>query len=79
MKGPNYAMKIMSTGGRILADDTCEDTVRRWKRNGEDLVKKFKYKLPFYWDFCYQHTVEDHNNLRHAPPSIEDTWMTDWW
>ena len=29
MKEPNYAMKIMSTGGRILADDICKGTIRR--------------------------------------------------
>ena len=43
------------------------------------MVKKFKYKLPFYWRFRYCHAVDDHNNLRHALPSIEDTWMTDRW
>ena len=24
-------------------------------------------------------SVEDCNNLRHALPSIEDTWLTYWW
>ena len=42
-------------------------------------MKKFKYKLPFDWHFCYRHTVDDHNNLRHSLPLIEDTWMTDQW
>ena len=42
-------------------------------------MKKFKYKLPFDWHFCSRHAVEDHNNLRNALPSIEDTWMTDRW
>ena len=72
-------MRMMYTGGRLLADDTCKDTVIRWKENGEDVVKKFKYKLPFYWNFCYQYTVDDHNNLSHTQPSIEDTWMTYCW
>ena len=43
------------------------------------MVKKFKYKLPFDWHFCSHHAVEDHNNLRNALPSIEDTWMIDRW
>ena len=60
-----------------MADDTCEDTVRRWKRNGEEMVKKFKYKLPFDWNFCYLHAVDDYNKFRHTLPSIDDTWMTD--
>ena len=53
--------------------------MRTLKKNLEDLVKKFRYKLPFYWHICYRHAVDVHNNLRHALPSIEDTWMTDWW
>ena len=43
------------------------------------MVKKFKYKLPFDWHFCSHLAVEDHNNLRNALPSIEDTWATDRW
>ena len=77
MKEPNYLMRMMATGGRLLADDTRKETVKRWNENGEDVVKKFKYKLPFDWHFRYQHTVNDHNNLIHALPSIEDTWVTD--
>ena len=42
-------------------------------------MKKFKYKLPFDWHFGSHHAVEDHNNLRNALLSIEDTWMTDRW
>ena len=30
MKDPHYVMRIMDTGGRLLADDTCKETVRRW-------------------------------------------------
>ena len=67
MKEPNYVMMMMmDTGGRLLVDDTCKETVRRWKGNGEDVVKKFKYKLPFGWHFRYRHAVDDLNNLRHA-------------
>ena len=51
MNEPTYVMRIMDTGVRLLADDTCKDTVRIWKENGEDVVKKFKYKLPFDWHF----------------------------
>ena len=42
-------------------------------------MKKFNHKLPFDWNFCYRHVVDDHNNLRRALPSIEDTWVTDRW
>ena len=43
------------------------------------MVNKFKYKLPFDWHFCYRHVVDDHKNLRHSLPSIEDTWVKYWW
>ena len=72
-------MRMMANGGRLLVDETCKGTVRRWKENGEDVVKKFKYKLPFDLHFCYCCAVDDHNNLRHTLPSIEDRWVTDWW
>ena len=42
MKEPDYVMRIMATGGRLLVDDTCKENLRRWKENGEDVVKKFK-------------------------------------
>ena len=76
-KEPNYVMRMMATSGRLLADETCKDTVRRWKENGEEVVKKFKYKLPCDWHFRYRHVVDDPNNLRHSLPSIEDPWVTD--
>ena len=47
MKEPNYLMR-MYTGGRLLEGDTCKETVRIWKENREDMVKKFKYNLPFH-------------------------------
>ena len=42
IKEPNNVMRIMSNGGRLLVDETCKETVIRWKENGEDVVKKFK-------------------------------------
>ena len=79
MKEPNYVTRMMATGVCLLADDTCNDTVRRWKENGEDVVKKFKYKLKFDWYFYYRHAVDDHNSLSHALPPIEYKWTTDRW
>ena len=73
MKEPYYVMRMMDTRGDLLADDICKETIRIWNNNGEDVVKKYKYKLPFDWNFRYHHTVDDHNNLRNVLPSIEDT------
>ena len=68
VKEPNYVMRMMATSGRLVTDDTCKQTVRRWKENGEYEVKKFNYKLLFHWNFRYHDSVDDHNNLRHALP-----------
>ena len=68
MKETNHVMSMMDTGGRLLADDTCKETVRRWKENAEDVVNKFKYKLPCDWHFCYRHAVGNYNNLRQSLP-----------
>ena len=34
MKENIYVMRMMATGGRLLADDVCRETVRRWNENG---------------------------------------------
>ena len=65
---PNYVMRMMANGERLLADDICKETVRIWKENGEKVVNKFKYKLLFDWYFRYRHTIEYHTNLRNALP-----------
>ena len=62
-----------------MADETCKDTVRRWKENVENVVNKFKYKLRFDWHFHYVHVVDDQNILRYALISIEYKWVTGWW
>ena len=40
MKDPAYVTIMMSTGVRILVDDTRKGTVRIWKENGEDVMNK---------------------------------------
>ena len=79
MREPDYIMSMMATGGRLLADETCKQTKRSWLENGVQRVKEFVYALPFDWHFRYRHAVDDHNNLRHAVPSIEETWVTTRW
>ena len=75
MKEPDYVMKIMATGGALTADDTCKATFRGL---GDDRID-FQYKKPFDWHFRYRHIVDDHNNLRHALPSLEAGWLTERW
>ena len=56
-----------------------QEDCEKMEGNGEDVVKKFNYKLPFDWNCNYRHAVDDHNKFRHSLPSIEDTWVTDRW
>ncbi len=78
MKEPDYVMKIMGTGGSLVTEG-CKETRRKWTDGNESHSKTFTYTRPFHWHFCYGHIVDDHNNLRHSLPSIEDTWRTDRW
>ena len=73
-------MKIMSTySGLIEADDQKESVRKFTAADGSERVVRFKYAEPFSNHFKYCHTVDDHNNLRHAVPSLEGTWWTYRW
>ena len=80
MKEPDYVMRMMATGGPMSVIETCKETVRKcWMDNGVEVVRRFKYACPFDWHLRYRHAVDDHNNLRHGLPSIEDSWITQRW
>eukprot|EP00956_Cyclotella_meneghiniana_P035814 scaffold118478_cov62-Cyclotella_meneghiniana.AAC.7 len=67
MKEPDYVMKIMATGGVLQSDDSCKTA----QRGNGATATSFQYTKPFDWHFRYRHAVDDHNNLRHAVPSLE--------
>jgi hypothetical protein len=79
MKEPDYIMKMLACGGMLQALDSCKETVRHWMEDGVKVVQRFWYMCPFDWHFRYRHAVDDHNNLRHVMPSIEDSWVTMRW
>jgi hypothetical protein len=80
MKDSGYTMKIMSTYGSLLVKDGQRDSIRTYTNAaGQNVTKKFKYTEPFANHFLYRHCVDDHNNLRHAGVSIEETWRTHRW
>jgi hypothetical protein len=79
MKEPDYVMRMMATGEPMSALESCKETVRKWMENGVEVVRRFRYACPFDWHFRYRHAVDDHNNLRHGLPSIEDSWTTHRW
>ena len=79
MKEPDYVMKIMSTYGGLLVKEGQRVSKRVFKEGNEEKKMEFKYTEPFSNHFDYRHIIDDHNNLRHATPSIEETWRTHRW
>jgi hypothetical protein len=80
LKDAGYTMKIMSTYGSLLVSDGQKDSIRHYKNEaGQNVTTRFKYMEPFANHFLYRHCVDDHNNLRHAGVSIEETWRTHRW
>ena len=72
-------MKTMATWMTLEELDGA-DTRREYKgRDGESLARIFKYRQPFGLHFRYRHQVDDQNNRRHAPISIERTRATKFW
>ena len=61
--------------GGLVSDEFCK---MAYRGNGPNRISS-KYTKPFDWHFRYRHCVDDHNNLRHSLPSIEDTWVTQRW
>eukprot|EP00804_Cyclotella_cryptica_P001269 CCRYP_012764-RA/>CCRYP_012764-RA protein AED:0.37 eAED:0.03 QI:0/0/0/0.5/1/1/4/0/472 len=59
MKEPDYAMRIMATGGVLAEDDSCRVTYRG---SGEDRTT-FRYKKPFDWHFRELERGETHDDL----------------
>jgi hypothetical protein len=79
MKEPDYVMRLMATGGPLGSTDECRETERRCTEGDQDVKRKFIYMCPYNWHFCYRHAVDHHNNLRHATPAVEESWITMRW
>ena len=57
-----------------------QGTQRRYKGAGGQLVtKQFNYHGVFRNYFNYRHQVDDNNNWRHSPISVERTWSKKYW
>ncbi len=76
MKEPDYVMQIMATGGALCTVGGKEVKQVYTDSNNQVKTTSFHYAKPFEWHFRYRHAVDDHNNLRHAVPSIEGTFLT---
>ena len=73
-KEPDYTSMIMSTYGCLMEQGKLQS--RRMK----DGAKTFScYTQCFFNHFCYQHVVDDHNNIHMMDPCIEKRWSTMMW
>ena len=73
-------MVLMMITYGMLEQLEGSDTQRRYKGAGGELVpKRFNYRDVFGNHFNYRHQVDDINNRRHSPISVERTWATKYW
>lgn len=79
MKEPDYVMNLMSSYGTTNFVPGTE-TKRVFKdKNGEQVTREFCYSKVIANHFKYRHVVDDNNNNRMQPLSIEETWGTKDW
>jgi hypothetical protein len=79
-KEPDYIMSIMSTYGTV-------NPVGKFKRrvfpsgagDGTQEACTFQYTEVFHNHYQYRHVVDDNNNNRMQPISLEETWKTSYW
>ena len=79
MKEPYYVMKIMVSW--MTFDELEGARTGRYfiDSSGTKETKHFTYRQPFGIHFRYGHQVDDHNNWRHVPISLERKWATKFW
>ena len=79
MKEEDYVMKLMATYGALRPIEEGKTQRSVTGRNGQRENVSFHYTEPFYNHFKYRHQVDDHNNLRHSPISLEESINTKDW
>ena len=78
MTEPDYVMSLMSMYGTNLKSG--KETCREWvDTDGTQKTTKFNYPEVVGNHFLYRHSVDDHNNKRHSPISLEVVWGTKYW
>ena len=78
MKDTDYTMMIMSSYSCLDHNDE-HNTKWVWMEDGKQKIITFNYPEPMSIHFKFRHQVDDHNNCRHSPISIEETWGTKYW
>jgi hypothetical protein len=78
MKEEVYVMKLISTYGALRSVEEGK-TQQSVIENGQRVNKSFHYTEPFFNHYKFRHQVDDHNNRRHSPISLEERISTiDW-
>jgi hypothetical protein len=79
MKEEDYVMKLMATYGALRSVDEGATQRSVTRRSGIRENVSFKYTEPFFNHFKFRHQVDDHNNNRHSPISLEESINTKDW
>jgi hypothetical protein len=79
MKEEDYVMKLMATYGalRLVNEGATQRSVTRQSGIRENV--NFNYTEPIFNHFKFRHQVDDHNNNRHSPISVEESVNTKDW
>ena len=77
MKEPDYTMQMMSTYG--TTEHVGEEKRQICGPKESRQQKMIWYSEVVHNHFKYRHAVDDHNNRRQSPISLEETWATKWW
>ena len=77
-KEPDYVMLLMATYGTL--ERVGPQHSRSWEdADGQSHSTRVQYPEIVYNHYKYRHSVDDHNNRRQSPISLEKTWSTHWW
>ena len=79
MKEGNYTIKLLAMYGALVEIDVSKTLRPLTPVNNEKFIKSFNYTEPFHNHFKFCHQVDDHNNSRHFPLSLEESWATKDW
>ena len=79
MKEESYTMKLMAMYMALVEIDGSKTLRSLTAVNGEKFIKSFNYTEPFQNHFKLCHQVDDHNNSRHSPFSLDESWVTKDW
>ena len=73
MREEDYVMKLMATYGALRPMDGGSTQRSVTRRSGIRERVSFVYTEPFFNHFKFRHQVDDHNNARHSPISLEES------